>query len=75
MGGANRSDLIRCAALTSLHDETPEGKSTLELARRWATTAGKLLVPSFIEFTAQTRMSGVDLPDGTKGTQGRRRCH
>ena len=32
--GANRSDLIRCAALTSLHDETPEGKSTLELARR-----------------------------------------
>ena len=32
--GASRSDLIRCAALTSLHDDTPEGKSTLELARR-----------------------------------------
>ena len=30
----SRSELIRCAALTSLHDETPEGKSTLELARR-----------------------------------------
>ena len=28
------AELIRCAALTSLHDETPEGKSTLELARR-----------------------------------------
>lgn len=29
--GASRGDLIRCAALTSLHDETPEGKSILEL--------------------------------------------
>ena len=32
--GADRSELIRCAALTSLHDDTPEGKSTLDLARR-----------------------------------------
>ena len=32
--GADRSELIRCAALTCLHDDTPEGKSTLELARR-----------------------------------------
>ena len=34
VGGAKREDLIRCAALCSLHDETPEGKSTLELARQ-----------------------------------------
>ena len=34
VGGASREELIRCAALTSLHDDTPEGKSTLELARR-----------------------------------------
>lgn len=68
--GANRSDLIRCAALTSLHDETPEGKSTLELARRLGDNSEELPGSSFMEFTAQTRMSGVDLPDGTKVRKG-----
>lgn len=63
--GASRSELIRCAALTSLHDETPEGKSTLELARRLGDTSEEQPGSSFLEFTAQTRMSGVDLPDGT----------
>ena len=61
--GAARSDLIRCAALTSLHDETPEGKSTLELARRLGDTSEEQPGSTFMEFTAQTRMSGVDLPD------------
>ena len=70
VGGANRSDLIRCAALTSLHDETPEGKSTLELARRLGDNSEETVGSEFIEFTAQTRMSGVDLPDGTKVRKG-----
>ena len=73
--GASRSDLIRCAALTSLHDDTPEGKSTLELARRLGDNSVEPAGSSFLEFTAQTRMSGVDLPDGTKGAQGRQRRH
>lgn len=68
--GANRSDLIHCAALTSLHDETPEGKSTLELARRLGDNSDEIPGSSFMEFTAQTRMSGVDLPDGTKVRKG-----
>ncbi len=68
--GANRSDLIRCAALTSLHDETPEGKSTLELARRLGDNSVEQEGSTFLEFTAQTRMSGVDLPDGTKVRKG-----
>lgn len=68
--GANRSDLIRCAALTSLHDDTPEGKSTLELARRLGDNSQETPGSTFIEFTAQTRMSGVDLPDGTKVRKG-----
>ena len=68
--GASRSDLIRCAALTSLHDETPEGKSTLELARRLGDNSEEIHGSSFMEFTAQTRMSGVDLPDGTKVRKG-----
>mgnify|MGYP001777133365 FL=1 len=68
--GANRSDLIRCAALTCLHDETPEGKSTLELARRLGDSSEEVPGSSFMEFTAQTRMSGVDLPDGTRIRKG-----
>lgn len=70
VGGANRSDLIRCAALTSLHDETPEGKSTLELARKLGDSSKETEGSEFIEFTAQTRMSGVNLPNGTKVRKG-----
>lgn len=68
--GASRRDLIRCAALTSLRDETPEGKSTLELAHRMGEECEELQGSHFIEFTAQTRMSGVDLPDGTQIRKG-----
>ena len=68
--GASRSELIRCAALTSLHDETPEGKSTLELARHLGDTSEEQPGSAFLEFTAQTRMSGVDLPDGTHVRKG-----
>jgi K+-transporting ATPase ATPase B chain len=54
------------AALASSTDETPEGKSIVELYRR--TPGAVPAVPSpgtrFVAFTAQTRMSGVDLPDG-----------
>lgn len=70
VGGTNRSDLIRCAALTSLHDDTPEGKSTLELARHLGDNSQETAGSEFIEFTAQTRMSGVDLPNGTKVRKG-----
>ena len=70
VGGASRSELIRCAALTSLHDDTPEGKSTLELARHLGDTSQDAAGAAYIEFTAQTRMSGVDLPDGTKIRKG-----
>ena len=70
VGGANRSDLIRCAALTSLRDDTPEGKSTLDLARRLGDTSEEVPGAVYIEFTAQTRMSGVDLPDGRKIRKG-----
>ncbi len=70
VGGTNRSDLIRCAALTSLRDDTPEGKSTLDLARRLGDTSEEVPGAVYIEFTAQTRMSGVDLPDGRKIRKG-----
>lgn len=68
--GVNRTDLIRCATLTSLRDGTPEGKSTVELAHQLGDKSEETAGSSFIEFTAQTRMSGVDLPDGTKVRKG-----
>ena len=76
VGGASKDDLIDCAALTSLKDETPEGKSTLELAKSLGANAKKLAdakendKTEYLEFTAQTRMSGVDLVDGTKIRKG-----
>ena len=68
--GVDRKELLRCAALTSLHDDTPEGKSTLELARRMGDDSQEIPGSAFIEFTAQTRMSGVDLPDGKQVRKG-----
>ena len=65
MGGASKEELIRCAVLTSLRDGTPEGKSTVELGRKLGCQVEDDPKSSFIEFSAQTRMSGVDLPDGT----------
>ncbi len=70
VAGVSRSALIRCAALTSLHDDTPEGKSTLALARQEGDTSIENEGDAFVEFSAQTRMSGVDLADGTKVRKG-----
>ncbi len=58
-------DLAEAAFLASLSDDTPEGKSIVDLAARrfgFEAAAGQGAV--FVPFTAQTRMSGVDLPDG-----------
>lgn len=70
VAGVSRSALVRCAALTSLHDDTPEGKSTLALARQEGDTSIENEGDAFVEFSAQTRMSGVDLADGTKVRKG-----
>lgn len=70
VGNAKRHELIRCAAMTSLRDTTPEGKSTLELAQRLGDTSENIADAEYIPFTAQTRMSGVNLPDGTKLRKG-----
>ena len=68
--GAAKEDLIRCSALTCFKDETPEGKSTLELARSLGDKTKEPKGATYFEFTAQTRMSGVDLNDGTKIRKG-----
>jgi potassium-transporting ATPase ATP-binding subunit len=71
MQGTLDRDLARMAALASLADTTPEGKSVVELARQQF--AHELQAEDgsrFIEFTAQTRMSGIDLPGGGKIRKG-----
>ena len=70
VGGACGEELVRCAALTSLHDGTPEGKSTRALARLQGEGCGEPQGARFIAFTAQTRMSGVDLPGGRSVRKG-----
>ena len=66
--GVEEADFIKSAALSSLADETPEGKSILELA---ALQPENLIIenPTFIEFTAETRSSGVDF-EGTQIRKG-----
>ena len=57
--------LADAAQLASLADETPEGRSVVVLAKRAyglrERSAGELPAATFVPFTAQTRMSGVDL--------------
>jgi len=66
------SEVGYLAALASAADETPEGKSIVDLHQR--TPAASVAVPSpgsrFVAFTAQTRMSGVDMPDGRSLRKG-----
>jgi K+-transporting ATPase ATPase B chain len=66
--GISMEEFIKSAALSSIADETPEGKSILELANLPEET---LIVENatFIEFTAETRSSGVDF-NGTEIRKG-----
>ena len=66
----DKKDLLRCAALTSMNDMTPEGKSTLELTRKLGDNSTLDPESTFYEFSAQTRMSGVDLTNGTAIRKG-----
>ena len=67
--GVDERDLARAAMLSSLSDETPEGRSIVTLAReRYNFTNEVSPSTTFIPFTATTRMSGVDLPENSHGT-------
>jgi len=68
----NEADLANAAQLASLADETPEGRSIVVLAKEKYGLRGREvghLNPVFIPFSAQTRMSGVDL-DGRQIRKG-----
>ncbi len=65
--GKRKEDLIDYAVMASLSDPTPEGKSTVELARSLGTRIDDNAAEQieFIEFTAQSKMSGANLPNGS----------
>lgn len=65
--GASREELIQFSVMSSLLDPTPEGKSTVELGRKQGCILGAEvpLEMTFVEFTAQSKMSGVNMADGT----------
>ena len=70
--GVSEQDLADAALLASLADETPEGRSIVVLAKdRYGIRARDMgnLNATFVPFTAQTRMSGVDL-DGSSIRKG-----
>ena len=71
MPGVEEAALAEAAQYASLADETPEGRSIVVLAKQYGIREHELEAQHarFIPFTAQTRMSGVDL-DGTRLRKG-----
>jgi K+-transporting ATPase ATPase B chain len=72
VGKSEIMDLINYSVMCSLKDDTPEGKSIVELGNKLGATINfkDYEYLDFIEFTAQTRMSGVDLKDGSMVRKG-----
>ena len=70
--GKKKEDLIDYSVMTSLCDSTPEGKSVVELGMSLGTSIREEAKEQmeFVEFTAQTKMSGVNLKDGTEIRKG-----
>jgi len=71
--GINEVELADAAQLASLADETPEGRSIVVLAKQRFNLRERDLASlgaEFVHFTAQTRMSGVDLRDGSSLRKG-----
>jgi potassium-transporting ATPase ATP-binding subunit len=71
MAGVEEAELAEAAQYASLADETPEGRSIVVLAKQYGLREHELQPQhaQFLPFTAQTRMSGVDL-NGTRLRKG-----
>ncbi|MGH3586721.1 MAG: potassium-transporting ATPase subunit KdpB, partial [Pseudonocardia sp.] len=71
MAGVGAGEVRDAARLSSLADQTPEGRSIVELALSQGADDNALPAGAeFVDFTAQTRMSGVDLADGMQIRKG-----
>ncbi|MFB4350782.1 potassium-transporting ATPase subunit KdpB [Microbacterium sp. CR_7] len=70
LSGIDADELLRIAALSSLADPTPEGASIVDLAAGRGIHVEQPADAVVVPFTAQTRMSGLDLADGTQIRKG-----
>lgn len=70
--GVEKTDLVDYSVMSSLMDATPEGKSTVDLGHQMGCILddGVADQMEFVEFTAQSKMSGVNLKDGTVVRKG-----
>ena len=68
--GADADELIEAAAKASIADPTPEGQSVVALAQTLGHAQLGRVDGEVVPFTAQTRMSGVDFPDGRQLRKG-----
>jgi K+-transporting ATPase ATPase B chain len=71
MPGVSETELAEAAQMSSLADETPEGRSIVVLAKQYGIREHQFTghEPQFVPFTAETRMSGVDY-NGTRLRKG-----
>jgi potassium-transporting ATPase ATP-binding subunit len=74
VGGATAEEVADAAQLSSMADYTPEGRSIVVLAKEKyglrERAEGELQGAEFVEFSAQTRMSGINLADGREVRKG-----
>ncbi|WP_053374590.1 potassium-transporting ATPase subunit KdpB [Paenibacillus sp. FJAT-27812] len=72
VAGSSIQTLSEWAAISSLKDETPEGRSVLEWMKKQGLSYDASLAEGgeFIDFKAETRMSGIDLTDGRHVRKG-----
>jgi K+-transporting ATPase ATPase B chain len=70
IGSSTAEEVGRLAALASLADETPEGKSIVAAVQLHQALQTPAPGTRFVPFTAQTRMSGIDLPAGGRIRKG-----
>lgn len=72
VNGVEEKELIDAACMASLYDDTPEGKSTVELAMKLGSTICKSDYEhvEIMEFSAATKMSGIDTKDGHRIRKG-----
>ncbi|QQS36805.1 MAG: potassium-transporting ATPase subunit KdpB [Ignavibacteriales bacterium] len=72
LNGIDKKEFVKYCLLSSLADPTPEGKSIVELAPKLEPYVLQKTAKdgTFIPFTAESRMSGIDLPDGNSIRKG-----
>ena len=70
LGEKTKDEITKAAFLSSVRDETPEGRSIVKLAKSLMPNLSEPDVKEVIDFSATTKMSGVTLSDGTEVRKG-----